>query len=321
MPHTQNSGKFSFPVQIGIFLGLTGAGMIIASLLSAAIWIAGTGTSIAALREPSQLANPEHYVTVMVIQAVSMLFMMFLPVLLFALICYGRVGRFTGMYTRVSALQFVLVAAILILAFPLSGAIAHINEWIPLPEKQLARFKEMEENRRAMEAIFINIDTLPRLMFSLFVIAVLPAVFEEFFFRAGLQNIFTRWFANPLPAILLTALIFSAIHFSYFGFLVRFALGVILGYVFYYSGSIWTAVVLHFLFNGVQVVAMYVLRSYPAADSTELEKNFPVWAGIPALLLLLVIFQIYKRESRRVQNKFIYRDVHDDDIQNWIANN
>lgn len=307
-------------MQLGIFLGLTGTGMIFASVLSGLIWMLGTGLPVDSIR--TEISNPDYYWSVMAIQGVSTLFMMFLPVVFLAMICYRDVWQFTGSRTRVSLKQFLLVIGILIVVFPVSGALAHINELIPIPDKLMQRFKAMEENRRAMEQVFININTVPKLLISLFVIAVLPGIFEEFFFRAGLQNIFTRWFKNPLPAILLTAFIFSAIHFSYFGFLVRFALGVILGYVFYYSGSIWTAVFLHFLFNGTQVVAMYVLRNYETMNDTDLEKNFPIWAGIPALLLLLVVFELFKRESHRVRNKFIYREPRNDkDIQNWIANN
>jgi membrane protease YdiL (CAAX protease family) len=123
-------------------------------------------------------------------------------------------------------------------------------------------------------------------------------------------------------AIILTSVIFSAIHISYYGFLVRFALGVILGYIFYYSGSIWLSSFLHFLFNGFQVTAMYLAKDSGKLNGKGVEENFHLWAGVPALVVLIIVFYLFKKESLRVSEKFVYREPDDpDDIQNWIAKN
>src|SRR5205085_7435623 len=135
----------------------------------------------------------------------------------------------------------------------------------------------------AQEAAFIQINSLPRYILSLFIIALLPAIFEETFFRGGLQNFLTRWFKSPWVAILLTSIIFSIIHLSYYGFFVRFALGVILGFIFYYSGSLWLSILFHLLFNGLQVTALYAFsQSGSAKVIKDPEQNFPLWMGIIA---------------------------------------
>lgn len=320
MLQDRNSRNFSFPAQLGIFLGLTGVGMVIASLLSAAIWISMTHLPLPAMQ--SEMFNPKYYSEIMILQAVSTLFMMFLPVVFFAMICYRKPWLYTGANSATSWKQFALVAVILILVFPVGGALAELNKVMPLPHKLELKFKAMEETRRAQEAAFININTFSKYIFSIFIIAVLPAIFEEFFFRAGLQNIFMRWFRGPLVAIILTSFIFSIIHISYYGFLVRFALGMILGYIFYYSGSIWLSVFLHFLFNGLQVTAMYALKASNNINSKDVEENFPLWAGIPALIILIIVFQQFKKESVRIQQKFVYKEPDDpNDFHNWIANN
>ena len=76
----------------------------------------------------------------------------------------------------------------------------------------------MEDSRAAQETALININSFPRYIISLIVIGLLPGLFEEICFRAGLQNILTRWFKGPGVAIILTAIIFSLIHISYYGF-------------------------------------------------------------------------------------------------------
>lgn len=320
MLQDKNSKGFTPVAQIGILLALTGVGLVVASLLSAFIWIVATHLPLISMK--GEMANPKYYHVYMIIQGVNTLFMMFLPVVFFSMICYRKPSRFIGSRTPTSLRQFILVAVILLLVFPLGGALAELNKMIPIPQKWAIRFKAMEENREVMENIFININTFSKYLLSLFIIGILPAIFEEFYFRAGLQNIFMRWMGGATGAIILTSVIFSAIHISYYGFLVRFALGVILGYIFYYSGSIWLSSFLHFLFNGFQVTAMYLAKDSGKLNGKGVEENFHLWAGVPALVVLIIVFYLFKKESLRVSEKFVYREPDDpDDIQNWIAKN
>ena len=89
------------------------------------------------------------------------------------------------------------------------------------------------------------------------VIALIPAVGEELTFRGVLQQSLTRKM-NPHVAIFLSAAIFSFIHFQFYGFLPRLFLGLLLGYMFYITGSLWTSILMHFLNNGTAVVLYYL---------------------------------------------------------------
>lgn len=313
----RNSKNFSFPAQLGIFLFLTGIGMVLASFITQFVWQYSTGLPV--LSMPSEMKNPQFYGTIMAIQALSTFFIFFLPTIFFSIICYKKSSSFLGSAIPVSPRQIILIAGILILVFPLGGALAEVNQLIPIPSKWAATFTQMEENRKQMEDAFINIDSFSKYLASLFVMAVLPGIFEEFFFRGGIQNLLTRWLKSPATAILITAFIFSAIHISYYGFLVRFSLGVVLGYIFYYSGSIWLPVLFHFLFNGAQVTALYLLHGSDKINTTDIEKNFPIWMGLIALVLLVLLFKFFREESVRIRQKFVYNDPGDTDIHDWIA--
>ncbi len=312
----QNSRNFSFPSQLGIFIGLIGGGLILGSIISAGIWLMMTGRPLLAME--SDMLNPKYYNAIMLMQAVSTVFMFFLPVYFFALICYRNPSKFIGFTTKINQRQLLLVVGILILTFPLSGALAELNNIIPIPKNLEIKFKAMEASRAAQEAALININSFPRYILSMFVIALLPGIVEEVCFRGGLQNIFTRWFKGPWVAIILTAFLFSIIHLSYYGFLVRFALGIILGLVFYYSKSIWLAIFFHFLYNGVQVTALYLITSAGAKPTKDVEENFPVWAGVIALVLIIYAFIKFREISLVQQQKFTQPDLGDpNDFQNW----
>lgn len=315
----QNSRNFSFPSKLAIFLGLIGAGLIVGTLISAGLWIGMTGRPILSME--SDIANPKYYNAIMAMQVVSTLFIFFLPVYFFALICYRNPATFIGFSTRVNQQQVLLVIGLLILTFPLSGALAELNKIIPIPKAWEIKFKAMEATRAAQEAALININSFGRYIISMMVIALLPGIFEEVCFRGGLQNILTRWFKGPWPAIILTAFLFSIIHSSYYGFLVRFALGIILGLVFYYSKSIWLVILFHFLYNGVQVTALYLITTSGNKASKDVEENFPIWAGIIALAIIIYAFIKFRQISLVQQQKFVDYDTGDpNDFHNWVKN-
>ncbi len=178
----------------------------------------------------------------------------------------------------------------------------------------------MELSREAQEAALININSFSRYIISLIVIALLPAIFEEIFFRGCMQNIFTKWFKGPWLAILLTAFIFSIIHLSFYGFLVRFALGAVLGFIFYYSGSLWLSILFHFLFNGIQVTILYIMTMKGIKEAKDIENSFPLWMGIIALFFLVYLFKLYKQTCELQRAKYVEDITPDDEFHNWANN-
>ena len=91
------------------------------------------------------ILKPQYYNAVMVVQAISTFFMFFLPVYIFALICYRKPAKFMGFNTTVNYKQVFLILGILILTFPLSGALAELNKIFPISAQWAAKFKAMED--------------------------------------------------------------------------------------------------------------------------------------------------------------------------------
>ena len=314
----RNSKNISYPAQLGIFLGFVGVGLVIGAIVSFLIWKMMTGRPLLSMAD--DMLKPQYYYAIMAIQAVSTFFMFFLPVYFLALIAYRKPARFMGFNTNINYRQFFIVIGILILTFPLSGALAGLNNIIPIPKNWATKFKAMEDARALQEAALININSFPKYLVSLVVIGLLPGLFEEVCFRAGLQNILTKWFKGPWIAIILTSILFSAIHISYYGFLVRFGLGVILGLVFYYSGNLWLSVLFHFLYNGLQVTALYVVSfSGKKTPPKDIEEKFPLWAGIIALVLIIYLFKKFRKYSLSQKAKVIEDDFPEDDFHNWAT--
>ena len=120
---------------------------------------------------------------------------------------------------------------------------------------------------------------------SLVIIALLPAVFEEMLFRGSLQPVFISVTRNAFAGILITSILFSAIHLSYYGFLPRLALGLIIGYISYFSKNLWLSVITHFLYNGFGVTQIYALSKAGKLNAESMDTTLPMYGliGLAAL--------------------------------------
>jgi hypothetical protein len=135
---------------------------------------------------------------------------------------------------------------------------------------------------------------------SLIVLAALPAIFEEMLFRGCLQKVMVSLTRNAFIGIFITSFLFSAVHFSYYGFLPRLFLGLMLGYIFYYSKNLWLNIAAHFINNAYAVTGMYVLSRSGKLTTDVLEETFPWYYGVIGGVIFIYLFLQFKKESARV---------------------
>ncbi|MDX1283818.1 MAG: CPBP family intramembrane glutamic endopeptidase, partial [Draconibacterium sp.] len=121
--------------------------------------------------------------------------------------------------------------------------------------------KEAEENAAAITEAFLNVKTIPGLAFNIFMIAFLPAIGEELLFRGVIQKIFTNMTRNHHLGIWISAMLFSALHMQFYGFVPRVLLGALFGYLLVWSGSMWLPILGHFLNNAFAVIAMFFIEN------------------------------------------------------------
>jgi uncharacterized protein len=278
-----------------ILLGLLGAGVIIGSLAGFAVWLGMTGQGITTFEK--DMLNPQFTNAARVMQMVSVLCMFFIPAVITARLMSRSPFKLLGYKEGFNWKQFSLVVAILLLCMPLVGALGQLNQSIPLTKALEAAVKKMEDNYSKQAEALAAMHSFGDLIFSLFIIALLPALFEETFFRGGMQQALIGWFKNPLAAIIVTSILFSAMHISWYGFLPRFALGMVLGLIFYYSRSLWLNMLLHFLNNALAVGYMYYLSTHNKPVKEAMDDNAPIWMGLPAIVLLVVLFRFFKQVS------------------------
>ncbi|MDR0364217.1 MAG: CPBP family intramembrane metalloprotease [Bacteroidales bacterium] len=169
-----------------------------------------------------------------------------------------------------------------------------------------ARLWQMESFAREMTLLLLRADTVWGLLLNLLIIAVIPAVSEEFLFRGAIQNVLKSWFKNAHWAIIVTAIIFSAIHGQFFGFLPRVALGVMLGYLLVYTHSIWAPVIAHFVNNAVVVIVSFLeakgLVDITAEEFGQNDHTF-ILGMISLIATTAIIYLLYGLDKKRNSDK------------------
>ncbi len=172
---------------------------------------------------------------------------------------------------------------------------------IPLSKSLEQHFKSLEDQYNKEVFAIANMKTVQDYIISLIIIALLPAMFEEMLFRGALQPVMINITKNALAGILITSILFSALHASFYGFLPRLVLGLILGYIFYFSKNLWLSIVFHFLNNALGITQMYALSKKGLLTANAMnDDTFLLYYGLIAAVALYVAFKVFKKESEVV---------------------
>lgn len=197
----------------------------------------------------------------------------------------------------------ILVILLMVVSVPWINYLGFLNEKLSLPERWnelMEKIEQNDENSWELMKSYLATKNIWGLLFNLFMIALIPALGEEFLFRGTLQRIFSEWFRNPHLAVWLAAVLFSLAHYQFLGFMPRIILGGLFGYVFLWTGNIWFPVIAHFLNNAVAVLYYDLFlqgKVGPDPQQLGMQQNpflFILGSVLLTLIGLLVIRQIVK---------------------------
>lgn len=185
-------------------------------------------------------------------------------------------------------LLYILISvAVMFVSLPVTNQLGAWNEGMSFGTafaKLEEYMKTLEEAAQAATEKMLHVDTFGGLLLNLLIIALIPAIGEELTFRGVLQQSLTRKM-NPHIAIFLSAGIFSFIHFQFYGFLPRMFLGLLLGYLFYITNSLWTNILMHFINNGTVVVLYYLSNKGVDVDVEHFGETQSVWILFASALM------------------------------------
>ena len=240
-------------------------------------------------------------------QGLSLIGIFLAPAILTPLVLKKKVNDFIPIKNPVEGRDFFAFIILFIVAFPFLEWIIIMNQKMQLPGFMQGIenwMQEQESSRGELTFMVAKASNISELLIKLLVIAVIPAICEEFFFRGTLLKFLTNWTKRSHLSIFLGAFIFSAIHLQFFGFLPRFILGLFFGYTVYFTGSIWIAVILHFINNSIAVLAIYfnnfTFEEYQNQGETMEYSNLvtTISLGLAALIFLSLAMYYNKKRDK-----------------------
>ncbi len=204
--------------------------------------------------------------------------------------------------TRIPKGKSLLISAVIMLVvIPMVYYFTMINQMLTLPESLQGIenwMRRAEDSAQEMTRLLLDVSTVQGWLFNIFMIAVIPAIGEEFIFRGALQRIFRQWTGSMHVAVIVAAILFSAMHMQFYGFLPRLLLGLVLGYMMVYTGNIWVPVFAHFFNNALAVTVFFFAGGADSGLDMDSLPEIP-YAYIPAILSAILALFLFRLLARR----------------------
>lgn len=209
------------------------------------------------------------------------------PAIVTAMIVTRRPARLLAIDCLPSMRQTLLAIFLLIVSTPLMSWIINFNSSIHLPESLSmleTNLRAMEDaSQKAVESLLATTSPLG-IVVNILIIGLLAGFSEELFFRGALQRILASSNMSVHAAIWISAIVFSALHFQFFGFIPRMLLGATFGYLLLWSGSVWLPMLIHALNNTAYVVFFTTTGS----GEPSLDGAASSWVGIAVSCALTI---------------------------------
>lgn len=227
-----------------------------------------------------------------------------IPVFLVAKQVKEPFAQFTQMNRSGSLLFFISAPVLLLAVNPLLTFTVQLNENMQLPDALYGLenwMKGAEQSAAELTQAILYSEGTVMLVVKLLVIALIPGICEELLFRAGLQQLLLRKTNRVHLAVWVSAAIFSAIHFQFYGFLPRMLLGGVLGYLMVYSGSLWPGIIFHFMNNATAVVIGHF--HLDKSDVALLSENYVYpWYAIVLSCIFTAAIIVYWAKKKTATN-------------------
>jgi uncharacterized protein len=286
-------------ILIGLVLACGGAFTYLATWSSQMLF--GVGAEALMISDFSDVSAAELN-AFKLIQGFSLIGLFLLPALLFPLFVNRSIVDYLHIRKTISLKITGISVLLLLLLYPLISLSLYLNQQMVFPEflqgfEQWAR--EKEDSLAELSMMLVEAESIRTLMLNLLIIAVIPAIAEEFFFRGAIQSWLSENKLNKHLAVWVTAIIFSAVHMQFFSFLPRVFLGAFLGYLLVWKQNIWYPVIAHFLNNALVLIVSYlVTKGIIDMEAETLFQNGSTWPWYLKTLLvlfgLLLAYTIYR---------------------------
>lgn len=270
------------------------------------------------------LSNSATILVLKIAQALSVILLFILPALAFSLFFTKEKIGYTQLNVKPQLLFLLFATGVFITAMPAISWMEQVNQKMSLPAFMSGVEAWMKASEGVLQKVteaFLADISVGGLILNLVVIAFMAALSEELFFRGVLQKSLIEATGNIHAAVWITGILFSAFHMQFYGFIPRMFMGVALGYLFVWSGSLWVSIFAHFINNGVAVVLAWLVNRGTISESfaaITTPSNSDVQGGydevgwslafISFVLSGALLFLVYRGRKKPYENTHTKRE-------------
>jgi membrane protease YdiL (CAAX protease family) len=294
----------SFWIKSGYLVLIIALSMVLSMAIGLIIAIPFFGIDVlTSVYEISDFNDPKNIGFLKYFQIINQVGVFIIPAIVFSYLENRKVNQYFRIDRWPSLFSLFFAVLLIFSAIPFINWMVEINEQMKLPYfmKSIEEWmRENEDKTNLLTEAFLNVSTWSGLVVNLVIIGLLAAVGEELLFRGVVLRILFDGLKNIHIAILLSALIFSALHFQFYGFLPRTVLGLIFGYLYFWTGSLWIPIVLHFVFNGATVTVAFLYRKgLIATDMESFGTTDNIYIISASILLTIGLFLIISKSNKK----------------------
>lgn len=241
------------------------------------------------------------------LQILQSVLLFILPAIVAAYLFSRTTLGYFGLNKAPSGTVLLMILLIMMVSLPLINGMVTLNEMMKLPAAFSGMeqwMKDAEDQAARITETFLDVHSIGGLAVNMLMIAIIPAIGEELLFRGLFQRLFGEWFKNIHVAIFLSAFLFGAVHLQFYGLLPRMMLGVMFGYLYLWTGTLWAPVFAHFINNGAAVLVSFLSNTKVIhADYEKFGSTNNIFLLITSMLLtgflLYWIFLLSKKRTTR----------------------
>jgi membrane protease YdiL (CAAX protease family) len=251
------------------------------------------GLSADALQDIGAQSSSRVIAAAQYVQALLSLFTFLLSALLFAYLTHPRPLAYLGLRTPGRPVQVPLAVLLLLAAMPLVNQLGHWLQQIDFGSDAKTSYERGQEVIHAM----MKGSSAGDLLIHLLLFAALPALGEEFLFRGVIMRLSYNNSKNIHFAVFISAAIFGIAHGSVYNYFPIMLMGILLGYIYYFSGSIWLSVLVHFLNNGLAALGLFLVNKGIVTAETGEAEQFSWYVLLICAVAFGFLFSLLRKQA------------------------
>lgn len=275
------------PLQFFIFISFWSALMLVFLFVQPLYIQHASGISSTDISEFSKKEIFNHPDILVIANLLYQIICILLPALLFAYLAHPQMFKYLGLNTEHKSKGLLWIIILSICIIPIIGILANWIKSIDLGTTA----GDLSKQREEIFGTYLKNTTPAGLIRNILVLALIPAICEEIFFRGILLRFVNSWIKRPLLSVFITSLLFALPHASIYDFLPITLAGFVLGWLYFTTGNLWLSILAHFIHNGLQVIIIYFSQ---IEDMSIIDQN-PVYSILSFCIFTVIgIYSIRK---------------------------